>query len=651
VERVDGRRPLTLVAARSRRPPTRNLVGDDTAERGAKRERMTSPVPRFLRSLGPFACAALLLGACAPHAAADDASAGTMAASFSPSGSGDVRTVAGTGLPGIGDGPAKSATFLMPSGLALAKDGTLFISDEAAQRIRSLTPDGIVHTIAGSGPILPPGLSVRGGYRDGDAAQAQFNRPEGLAVGADGAVYVADEFNACIRKVQHGTVSTVAGICGKRGTTDGPLGTGLLTDPRSVAFDNQGTMYIADFGVMVRRLANGRLTTVHMKSTGEPRILGVATSVDSNNGPVLVATSPTIFMEDHPAQATDEATNMGSYAEGNRPFGDPYWITGRNGREFFFSDIRSGTVRYLRLPAKPFVTTIFTRTIAGGTAERPIDNVGFRDGSRYDARFNAPQGIALNGSTLYVADSGNRRIRSVALPPIRLSETGIGTGVVPDANHYEIAYVGASWAFWDSLGDDSICARIEKYANDSHKFSKPVRCHAIRIDAAGLPQMEDYIKNVLADERFDAVVMNMTPGAAYAIFPNSAPPSPIEAAVQLRKHMESILTALKPSHAKLGIAWTFEPEDVSDTENLYERQLNLSRRGFPGDLADFRKEFALAFDGLKALPIAQYDEYHDIIAHSASADPAPFYGTDDSHMDARGGDFLAQHVARMLGGS
>ena len=469
-----------------------------------------------------------------------------------------------------------------------------------------------------------------------------------MAISSTGAVFVADELNACVRKIEHDEVSTVAGKCGQRGNVDG-AGDARLNDPRSVVFDANGNLYIADFGVGIRRLGrDGRLTTIHLKSTGEPQIFGLGESTDANGGPVIVASSPSLFMEYHPAQNLDETTNFRSFGEGNRPFGDPHSLVGRDGREFFFSDIRSGTIRYLRLPARPFVTTLFSRTIAGGTAERPIDNVGYRDGPRDAARFNAPLGVALEGNTLYVADSGNRRIRSIALPPTRLSETGVGSGITPDSNHYEVAYIGASWAFWDSLGEDSVCAHIENAMNASHHFNKPVRCHAVRIDAAGLPQMEDYIKNVLADERFDAIVMNMTPGAANAIFPNNAPPSAVAAAAGVRAHLESILRALQPSHAKLAIAWTFEGDDVSDTENLYEREIGLGRRRFPGDLIDFRKDFKVTYDGVRALPLKEYDQFEDILAYERGADPAPLYGTDDSHMDARGGDFLARRIARML---
>jgi hypothetical protein len=595
---------------------------------------------------------AFSLAGCAQHGS-DDATAGTIVAAgptAAPSGPDEVKTVAGSGYPGIADGPASSATFLMPSGLARGKDGTLYIADEAAQRIRTLSPGGRVGTLAGSGPVEPPGLSVKGGFLDGPAGSARFNRPQGLAVGPDGSLYVADERNACVRRIAHNQVTTVAGVCDRRGNEAGPEA-GRLSDPRALAFDDRGNLYIADYGVGVLRLGrDGHLNRVKL-TTGEKQILGLSVVTDPAGGSTLIASSPSIFIIQPLSGGVGAVSNIRNYAEGNRPFGDPYQFVPRNAREFFFSDIRSDTVRYLRLPAPPFVTTVFTRTIAGGTAERPIDNAGFRDGTREDSRFNAPSGLALDGNTLYVADTGNRRIRAIGLPATRLSETGLGTGIKPDSNHYEIAYVGASWAFWDSLGEDSFCAHLEKYMNESHKFSKPVRCHPIRIDAAGLPQMEDYIKNVLADERFDEILINMTPGAANAIFPNNAPPSAAAGAAGLRAHIESLLKVLAPEHTKLAIAWTFEPDDVSNTENLYERQQSSNGHALPGELINSLQDFKLEYDGAKALPITEYDEYADAIAHAKSSDPAPLYGTDDSHMSARGEDFLAKRVARALSGS
>src|SRR5579864_463614 len=111
----------------------------------------------------------------------------------------DVTTIAGSGAAGITDGPAQKATFLFPAGVAVAHDGSIYISDSAAQRIRLLTTDGQVRTVAGSGAVAAPGLIVPPGYQDGPALQAKFNGPSGLAIGPDGALYIADSYNGCIR--------------------------------------------------------------------------------------------------------------------------------------------------------------------------------------------------------------------------------------------------------------------------------------------------------------------------------------------------------------------------------------------------------------------------------------------------------------------
>ncbi len=609
----------------------------------------------LLRSVAVVAVATLafvpFVQSCAGdrNATSDATSAATQPAAAD--GTVSVRTIAGTGAPGFADGPAASATFLLPSGLALARDGTLFIADAAAQRIRTLGPDGTVRTVAGSGDVAQPGLSVTGGYQDGQARSARFDQPYGIAFAPNGDLYIADSRNACIRKLAGGTVSTVVGKAGDRKLVDGDAQSARLLDPRALGFDRRGNLYIADFGGGIRRFGtDGRLTTVHLKSTGESQIVGLAVYSDANST-VVVASSPSLFMEYHPDTGMDAVTNMRNYAEGNRPFGDPFQLAALGPREFVFSDVRSGTLRYLRLPAPPFVSTVFTRTVAGGTLERGLENVGYRDGSGTSARFYAPFGVAVRGRTVYVADGGNRRIREFTMPPTRLSEAGLGTGIPPDSKHYEIAYVGASWAFWDSLGDDSLCARLEHYLDASHRFNKPVRCHAIRIDAAGFPQMEDYIKNVLSLERFDAVVVNATPSAVYAIFPNNAAPSDSAAADALRTNVTSVLASLKPHGTALTIAWTFEPDDVSDTENLYERELNGARRNLPDGLVGFRTGFELFVAALRPLGIRQYDSFADFLAYERGSDPAPLFGTDDSHLAPRGNDFLARRLAAAMTGA
>jgi hypothetical protein len=96
---------------------------------------------------------------------------------------GTVTTVAGGGESGYADGPAKAARFQDAMGLAVDARGTIYVADDGNRRIRTITPDGIVATFAGSG---------KSGGADGPAGQATFADPSGVAVGRDGIVYVLD---------------------------------------------------------------------------------------------------------------------------------------------------------------------------------------------------------------------------------------------------------------------------------------------------------------------------------------------------------------------------------------------------------------------------------------------------------------------------
>ena len=559
-----------------------------------------------------------------------------------------VTTVAGSGASGMEDGPAATASFLMPTGLARGADGTLFIADEAAQRIRTLSA-GVVRTIAGSGDLVPNGLSVQGGYRDGPAMQALFNRPTGLAVGPDRALYIADSNNRCIRKLQNGQVSTVVGKCGSERAdgVDGPALEARLKDPRALAFDGEGNLYIADYDWGLRKLdTHGQLTTMHFKSIGDRRIWGVAVGGVPND-PTLIATSPSWVIIDHLNTNVDEALNTVAGAEGNRPFGSAGQIVPLDRRQYVFTDVRSSNVRYLRLPERPFATTDFTRVIAGGRFERQIDNAGYADGSYADSRFYAPNGIALGNGAVYVADTGNRRIRRVDLPSFRLSESGLNDLTPYDSSHYQIAYIGASWAYWDSLDRDSICGQVEARLDAAKRFAKPVRCHPIRIDAASFGQIEDYLSNYLSPN-VDLVVINMTLAEAYSIFPNSAPPS-LEAAIAAYKQHLAALKAKFESHTKLLLFWTFDSDDVSDVENLYEREDNGGRRSLPGDIAgNYNKSSKDMIAAIDAPGIFSCDTYPDFLAYEKAPVAGPLYGTDDSHLSPRGSAFAAGLLAACI---
>jgi streptogramin lyase len=153
---------------------------------------------------------------------------------------GVATTVAGrAGIPGSNDGPGSSARFNCPCGVAVDDAGNVYVADMDNHTIRELTPLGIVTTLAGSAGVP--------GSIDGTKTAARFNFPAGVAVDANGTVYVAEYGNHTIRKVTPaGVVTTLAGRAGYPGSTDGTNSAARFNVPYGVAVDVAGNVYVAD---------------------------------------------------------------------------------------------------------------------------------------------------------------------------------------------------------------------------------------------------------------------------------------------------------------------------------------------------------------------------------------------------------------------
>jgi len=155
---------------------------------------------------------------------------------------GQINTIAGTGVPGFADGLALSAQFNQPFDIDIDAAGNLYIADRVNSRIRKIDTGGNVTTIAGTG--------VGGFNFDGiPATTAQINNPHGVAVNAAGTlVYVADTFNQRVREVVvGGNISTIAGTGVGGFNGDGILGsTAQVKNPIDVAVDSAGDVYIGD---------------------------------------------------------------------------------------------------------------------------------------------------------------------------------------------------------------------------------------------------------------------------------------------------------------------------------------------------------------------------------------------------------------------
>jgi sugar lactone lactonase YvrE len=150
---------------------------------------------------------------------------------------GVVTTFAGSGGFGSADGTGAAASFSSPSGLTVDNSGNLYVADSSNNIIRKITPAGVVTTFAGSGYT---GSNDSAGYR------ASFNIPTGLAVDSAGNVYVADTGNNKIRKITSaGVVTTLAGS-GNAGSADGTRSAASFNSPKGVAVDQAGNVYVAD---------------------------------------------------------------------------------------------------------------------------------------------------------------------------------------------------------------------------------------------------------------------------------------------------------------------------------------------------------------------------------------------------------------------
>jgi RHS repeat-associated protein len=166
---------------------------------------------------------------------------------------GTIVTVAGTGTAGFGGdgGTAARALLNQPDGIAIGPDGSLYVADQLNNRVRRVAPSGQITTVAGTG--------VAGFLGDGgQATAARLNRPQGLEVGRDGSLYIADSNNNRVRRVAPSGVITTAAGTGTAGTSPegGAATESRLRMPRGVALGPDGGLYVADFGNhRVRRIA------------------------------------------------------------------------------------------------------------------------------------------------------------------------------------------------------------------------------------------------------------------------------------------------------------------------------------------------------------------------------------------------------------
>jgi sugar lactone lactonase YvrE len=288
--------------------------------------------------------------------------------------SGIITTVAGGGNSGLGDGgSATSAQLYNPSGVAIDSTGNLFIADTENHRVRKVSSSGVITTVAGGGEYGP---------YSGPATSARLYNPSGVAIDSAGNLFIADTGNYSIRKVStSGIITTIAGNgSGGYSGDDGSATSAQLNSPAGVAVDSVGNIFIADkYNNRIRKVSSGIITTVVGNGTE---------GFSGDNGP---ATSAQLFNPN--GVAIDSAGNL------------------------FIVDTRNNRIR--KVSSSGIITTI-----AGGGDNRLLGD----GGPATLASLSWPNGAAVDSAgAIFIADSLGRSIRKVSSLGIITTVAGNGT--------------------------------------------------------------------------------------------------------------------------------------------------------------------------------------------------------------------------------
>ena len=415
-----------------------------------------------------------------PRGIALDASGNLLIADWGPdrirkvdTSTGIMVTIAGTGKTAFGGdgGPAIEASFASPYDVALDSAGNLYISDQDNHRIRRIDrKTGIITTVAGTGES---GFSGDGG----PASSAKLDRPNGIAVNDAGDVFVAETNNNRVRKIAaaSGIITTVAGD-GDYENSDytGPATEGSLTDPVGLAIDADGNLFIADY-IRIRNVnaATGIMTTF------------------AGGGSVLPSNTETIAA----GSAIFGSTGLAIDAAGSVFVADPYLLWAYRVSEDGVS------------------------TIAGTGFPTPVAD----DGPATAAVLNEPSGIAFDpNGNLLIADTQNNRIRRVD------AQTGIittiaGTGVYGYNNGNGRPAIDASLAEPSHIAVDAAGniyfsgrdgpRRISASTGTLTTIASKIDVHGIAVDGAGNVYFSEPIPSLVSRISGSGVVTKYAGGS------------------------------------------------------------------------------------------------------------------------------------------
>jgi hypothetical protein len=283
-----------------------------------------------------------------------------------------LHVYTGTGAPGLTNGALNQAEFYSPYGLAVNDQGLLYLADSYNNSIRVIA-NGVVKTVAGSNDGQDSLGFPQGGYKDGAATAAQFNRPRAVVVAPHETIYVADTQNHVIRKIADGQVTTLAGT-GKAGYKNGSALEAQFDSPSGLALDQSGNLYVADtLNNAIRKIdPAGVVTTFAGSSSGNAGYQDGSIDTALFNEPAALALDKhgVLYIADTGNQLIRKASN-----------GQVQTLAGSRGTLLTGTDYYQGS---------------------------------FQDGAVDKAAFNFPKGLAvLDNDHVIVADTWNSRVRAI----------------------------------------------------------------------------------------------------------------------------------------------------------------------------------------------------------------------------------------------
>ena len=352
----------------------------------------------------------------------------------------NFTTVAGTvRVAGSANGTGTAAQFNRPQGLAVDANGNIYVADASNQTIRKIAPGGLVTTVAGSG--------TAGGV-NGTGTAATFDAPLGVAVDASGNLYVADGGNDVIRKIAPGgVVTTLAGAVGTSGTADGTGVLAKFNQPYGVAVDASGNVYVADYGNNTIRevTPGGTVTTIAGAA-------GLAGSTDAT----------------------------GAAARFNKPYGVAVDASGN----IYVADTGNNRIREI-MPGG--VVT----TLAGSTS-------GYGDGTGTAAQFASPRGVAVDASgNVYVADTNDAEIRKIASGAVVTTLAGGASGGADGAG-FNAGFNNPSGVAVDANGTVYVADTSDDTIRSGVPFIAPTFTLAVSPATATVASGRTFVFNAIA---------------------------------------------------------------------------------------------------------------------------------------------------------